>query len=95
MVRSKIDNEISYPDSKEIDIVDNGTDAATFDFSIKGNNIIIALGKLEPPNIFISSSNHLELKYEPHILHLKLQRLEKEINDLWDGMDYLSNPYGG
>ena len=46
MVRSKIDNEISYPDSKEIDIVDNGTDAATFDFSIKGNNIIIALGKL-------------------------------------------------
>ena len=25
----------------------------------------------------------------------KLQRLEKEINDLWDGMDYLSNPYGG
>ena len=24
----------------------------------------------------------------------KLQRLEKEINDLWDGMDYLSNPYG-
>ena len=25
----------------------------------------------------------------------KIQRLEKEINDLWDGMDYLSNPYGG
>ncbi len=25
----------------------------------------------------------------------KLQKLEKEINDLWDGMDYLSNPYGG
>jgi chromosome segregation ATPase len=25
----------------------------------------------------------------------KLQRLEKEINDLWEGMDYLSNPYGG
>ena len=24
----------------------------------------------------------------------KLQRLEKEINDLWEGMDYLSNPYG-
>ena len=46
MVRSKIDNEISYPDSKEIDTVDNGTDAATFDFSIKGNDIIIALGKL-------------------------------------------------
>ena len=46
MVRSKIDNDISYPDSKEIDTVDNGTDAATFDFSIKGNDIIIALGKL-------------------------------------------------
>ena len=25
----------------------------------------------------------------------KLQMLEKEINDLWEGMDYLSNPYGG
>ena len=46
MVRSKIDNDISYPDSREIDTVDNGTDAATFDFSIKGNDVIIALGKL-------------------------------------------------
>ena len=25
----------------------------------------------------------------------KIQKLEKEINDLWEGMDYLSNPYGG
>ena len=25
----------------------------------------------------------------------RIQKLEKEINDLWDGMDYLSNPYGG
>ena len=25
----------------------------------------------------------------------RLQMLEKEINDLWEGMDYLSNPYGG
>ena len=24
----------------------------------------------------------------------KLERVEKEINDLWEGMDYLSNPYG-
>ena len=24
----------------------------------------------------------------------KLVRVEKEINDLWEGMDYLSNPYG-
>ena len=25
----------------------------------------------------------------------RIQKLEKEINDLWEGMDYLSNPYGG
>jgi len=25
----------------------------------------------------------------------KIEKLEKEVNDLWDGMDYLSNPYGG
>ena len=24
----------------------------------------------------------------------KLETVEKEINDLWEGMDYLSNPYG-
>ena len=24
----------------------------------------------------------------------KLERVEREINDLWEGMDYLSNPYG-
>jgi len=24
-----------------------------------------------------------------------LTRIEKEIEDLWDGLDYLSNPYGG
>ena len=24
----------------------------------------------------------------------KLESVEKEINDLWEGMDYLSNPYG-
>ena len=24
----------------------------------------------------------------------KIQKLEKEVNDLWEGMDYLSNPYG-
>jgi len=46
MVRSNIDNDISYPDSKDIDPVDNGTDAATFDFFIKNNDVVIALGKL-------------------------------------------------
>ena len=25
----------------------------------------------------------------------RIQKAEKEINDLWEGMDYLSNPYGG
>ena len=24
----------------------------------------------------------------------RLQKAEREINDLWEGMDYLSNPYG-
>jgi hypothetical protein len=24
----------------------------------------------------------------------RLEKAEREINDLWDGMDYLSNPYG-
>ena len=28
-------------------------------------------------------------------LNKKIQKMEREINDLWDGMDYLSNPYGG
>ena len=28
-------------------------------------------------------------------LNKKIQKIEREINDLWDGMDYLSNPYGG
>lgn len=25
----------------------------------------------------------------------KLERIQREINDIWEGMDFLSNPYGG
>lgn len=28
------------------------------------------------------------------VLNQKIEKVEREINDLWEGMDYLSNPYG-
>ena len=46
MVRSKIETDISYPDLKEIDIIDNGLDASAYDINIKNTDILIALGKL-------------------------------------------------
>ena len=82
MVRSKIDNDISYPDSKEIDIIDNGTDAATFDFSIKGNDVIIALGKLH---------NDHQAK---GILYVPIYLLVNEnINDKIGIFEFLSSNY--
>jgi hypothetical protein len=46
MVRSIIDSDISYPDLKEIDAIDNGLDASAYDINIKNTDILIALGKL-------------------------------------------------
>ena len=46
MVRSKIESDISYPDFKEIDIIDNGLDASAYDINVKNIDILIALGKL-------------------------------------------------
>ena len=35
MVRSEIESDISYPDFKEIDIMDNGLDASAYDINLK------------------------------------------------------------
>ena len=46
MVLSNIDTEISYPEFKAIDDIDNGIDASVYDTTIKNIDVVIALGKL-------------------------------------------------
>ena len=31
---------------------------------------------------------------DAEVIANKLSKMEREVNDIWDGMDYLSNPYG-
>ena len=55
---------------------------------------IITVEKQMAENVATMSEARMIMK-DAADTNAKLERIQREINDIWEGMDFLSNPYGG
>jgi hypothetical protein len=55
---------------------------------------IITVEKQMAENVATMSEARMIMK-DAGDTNSKLERIQREINDIWEGMDFLSNPYGG